>query len=235
MLVLNGMRTIMLSKIEDVENPKVGGIYLVPHVHSKIDWERWEKPKPEFEGFEYATHSKDWNHTPDFHRQYSPYEWFKECGEPIKYDGLHIPVIGKRHEDLKNLNFPFWHYHYDWRFIRKRHIWSLEIERFKALCNGEDFKKFGGYVFHVELLVSADITYLPRKMLRPAPMFPNDKKFLSINDFEKGYVGRNVLKGNICPHKGGPLNGAPTNEHGQRICPLHGLAFKAGKCVIRTN
>lgn len=132
------------------------------------------------------------------------------------------PVTGPQHEDAEFINFPYQHYHIDWRFVPQH--------RFKPL----------GFHFTVPLMTSERINQqgLPapvlrrRKCQRQLPDFLVSKRSERLGALEAAYAQCKLKPGMICPHRGIPLVGA--FQDGDVVtCPGHGLRWnvKTGELV----
>jgi Rieske [2Fe-2S] domain len=74
------------------------------------------------------------------------------------------------------------------------------------------------------------------KCLRRMPRYPVRTNFRKA--LEAAYVSATVIDKDgcrLCPHKGIPLHGLPTEKDGSVVCPGHGLRWtKDGKLVPRS-
>ena len=125
--------------------------------------------------------------------------------------GTLIPIIGPEHEDAEFINFPFDHWHIDWRFVNR----SL----FKQRGNG-------WVVLGTPINVSNttnEIIHKVRKCLREMPVFP-PARVPWRPKLEAAYAGCKLKPGMVCPHRGIPLNGCPVKD-GVVVCPGHGLRW----------
>ena len=148
--------------------------------------------------------------------------------------GEWMPVIGPLHEDAEIIDFPYPHWHVDWRFASQkqrdriaygpfgydeRRLYALLIQH--HTCDGQD------------LLVESAIP-TPRRMKckRRMPPYPMEVARLTfLRKLEAAYA-HCTLKNKICPHRGFPLAGV--EQHGNVVtCPGHGLRWhlKTGTLV----
>lgn len=131
-----------------------------------------------------------------------------------------VPVIGPRHEDAEHLNFPYEHYHIDWRFIPDK-----------------QFHRNHGREHHSSVLSNtgggtlgdAKPALKRRACRREMPDFPSlTMRPASIRirwqAMEREHACAKLKPGNICPHRG--INLTPfIKPDGTVICPGHGLRF----------
>lgn len=154
-----------------------------------------------------------------------------------------VPIIGPKHDDEGPVNFPYNHYHIDWRFIYgladyKRDIRGDSITGYefaRVIClpgNG-----ISEYSIHASGL---EIEYKTRKCARvyggdynfPVSTANGEVRFLKT--LEKEFKGCKLKAGHICPHKGINLSSIAPDENGLIVCPGHGLAFNS-KTLTQTK
>ena len=148
-----------------------------------------------------------------------------------------VPIIGPLHEDKEYFDFNVLHYHIDFRFVEPQIFdkWASEL-----IYHWQD----KGYL--LELLIEKH-QILEGPILRECtchrsmPVFPT--RLASTGDWLKSVraleeaFSETIInpKKPICPHRGFPLTGLPTDENGVVVCPGHGLAWdtNTGRCVRR--
>lgn len=135
--------------------------------------------------------------------------------------GYSVPVIGPAHEDSDVINFPEDHWHVDWRFV------TNDFFEFHTRFRAEP----GGTVISVRNTTS-EVFNRRIKCRREMPAFPNGAPWQTA--LEKAYADCRLKPGLVCPHRGIPLAGVPS-EGGVIVCPGHGLAWNAatGEMVKR--
>ena len=154
------------------------------------------------------------------------------------------PVIGKWHEDKEIVNFPWWHFHIDWRFVDKDVRIKAENRRRQgagAIAQvivadaivpegetrwwGTDLEDRDG-----ELLGAPGRWFRHEVRThngRPALLWPTDTKWLQTLERRFAHTRLGGNNGYICPHRGANLDGIEPDEHGEIECPLHGLRWCA--------
>lgn len=150
-----------------------------------------------------------------------------------------MPVRLPMHHDKEELDFLFWHFHYDFRFFSKQD-WADQIAMVKDMY-GARFAY--AYVLHIQdedreyiragdKFKKPDVVLRYRKFQRYDLDFPpgfRRKPYLLEN--LKKYVGQKA-KNWICPHKGYDLSTAKPNAQGLIVCPCHGLVFDQNKVCV---
>lgn len=144
-----------------------------------------------------------------------------------------IPIRLPIHDDAEYLRVPQRHVHYDFRFLSKTWLDSLEDNiayYFKA-----DQKETYYSSIH-SIGITPDIIYKKKLCKRLPNSFPDwifniNRKF---QEFEKAFLGCKLKPNLVCPHKGISLKSEPIKD-GIVVCPGHGLAFdiSTGECVSR--
>jgi len=125
------------------------------------------------------------------------------------------PVMGPQHEDEAHINFPWQHYHIDWRFVPQH--------RFKPL----------GFNLSAPLMISDRINSdgFPTPVLRRRKMHRAMGEFNEVlvrakwfYGLESAYADCKLKDGMVCPHRGIPLSGM--HQEGDIVtCPGHGLRW----------
>jgi hypothetical protein len=126
-----------------------------------------------------------------------------------------FPVLGPKHEDAVDFNFPYQHYHADARFLTRR---LLRVQGSLAS------------VFYRPL---SDATYeLGPVGLRVMLCQRRETNMRDLNDRLAGRQAKRGKGGWICPHRAVALGSQPVID-GIVTCPLHGLRLDAasGRCV----
>lgn len=137
-----------------------------------------------------------------------------------------VPVLGPRHEDGKHLNFPFEHYHVDWRFIPgKAFDWTTTSP--SGFPHGRVLTKTTP-----EGLIGSPVLKR-RKCRRAMPDHPPIKQVRGVwlergpsswQAMESDHACTRLKPGNICPHRGIDLTPF-IKDDGTVICPGHGLKW----------
>lgn len=160
-----------------------------------------------------------------------PYIVGKYYNVPTVYGELfyyhaHWPVIGPKHEDAEIINFPWHHYHIDWRFVPQRLLSRV----------GYYFTDPGSPHLPGQRSLATPLAEALRRNDAglPAPVMRRLKckrefapypKAHFIGALEKKFVGCRLKKDHICPHRGVPLDSLPRDENGVVQCPAHGLRW----------
>lgn len=134
------------------------------------------------------------------------------------------PVIGPKHNDRQDLDFPWMHYHIDVRFISKRFfydgIWQHPEKKIVARPISE----------HNRVTIS-DVRLRRWKAKRVGTAFCSDGAFTADADtpeFRAHHArwqdsqAQHDGNGWVCPHRNVPLASQPVSN-GVVICPLHNL------------
>lgn len=129
-----------------------------------------------------------------------------------------LPVVGPWHEDAEFVGFPYWHFHYDWRFMQSFLIIDPERPIYNQARVATD-----------KLDINPPKTQLRRrKMMRPMPEFPAIERSGDpvrwIKPLETEFASH-VLKCRPCPHRGMSLDGLPIDAQGRVVCNGHGLRW----------
>lgn len=142
------------------------------------------------------------------------------------------PVMGEAHRDIEIVNFPWLHYHIDWRFVNERtyrRYVSLDPRGEAAgafatplMLMPEDDKPFSR-VRRMEDAAS-EIRARPQRLKckRQLPSYPHGAAPWMAR-LSEHYEGA-CLKRNVCPHRGYDLSREPVVD-GVVTCPLHGLRW----------
>ena len=148
-----------------------------------------------------------------------------------------VPVLLPAHDDAEYFDFPYLHFHIDFRFVNDD-LW----ERMHA-CTAH---------IHACIITTSLVAEGPQQhslnCLRKMPVFPtaaeiktSDAGYEGLTDAVRGLeshyrnsrINTSTL---ICPHRGVCLTGLPTTD-GIVVCPAHGLAWNitTGELVCRHN
>lgn len=132
------------------------------------------------------------------------------------------PVMGLKHEDAEHLNFPYEHYHFDWRF--------MPDFAFRQCASHDDVQRIFGRVLHyIDRALSAP-RYRLRKCRRQMPVCTIFTTAVNGVALHRAWAGRDAIhspRGLICPHRGTALGSIAPSADGTITCPLHGLKFCA--------
>lgn len=142
----------------------------------------------------------------------------------IEEKTIMVPVFPHVHQD-RELGTPRNHVHYDWRFIAddlKHHLYdgtkTIPVKNIRGK--------------------STEITYhwIPTICLRmwegaDPNGFQESGDWPSVTGLDEICRGL-VRKGNVCPHKGFPLDSAIKRPDGSVVCPLHGAIWDKNGCYL---
>lgn len=134
------------------------------------------------------------------------------------------PVLGPPHEDGELLEFPYQHYHHDWRFTpwcgynRARDGYgrfSADARPFAwpLMRHGEPVPEFP----------TLKRLQCKRRMKMPAELTKPGQGFSVVQKHFAGHTVKEGPHGLICPHRGAPLHTISPDEDGVVTCLLHGL------------
>jgi hypothetical protein len=170
-----------------------------------------------------------------FHSYFHAYEVGKfyrvPCVETDRHTWLGngwLPVLGPLHEDRGAVNFPWAHWHVDWRFVDQRKY--REVLQMRT-----DPRSVFGVVIQRKdtderFIVSGEPTMRRMKCKREFAAYPaSQAQWLPA--LEREFAGCK-MKNMVCPHRGLPLRGCP--QDGDVVtCPGHGLRWniKTGELV----
>jgi hypothetical protein len=131
-----------------------------------------------------------------------------------------LPVIGPKHEDAEVVNFPWPHFHMDWRFAPERVFgWYQDIRGpsyvYGAVIQCPDR--------HGLKVVAEGPTPKLMKCKRASPPYPADVPWIAA--LTKQFACAKLIKG-ACPHRGIPVSAMIRNGD-VLTCPGHGLRWSA--------
>ena len=152
------------------------------------------------------------------------------------------PVLGPRHEDADHLNFPYYHWHIDGRFV-SADLWrKVKTEGFirSPLASSQ----LDAWIATMMLPVMQEPIHpsaawgpaetLGTQQLRLIRHSPPDIwshprmanfKLLGFARLKKAYRNARLVNGTICPHRGADLRGINPDADGCVRCPLHALRW----------
>ncbi len=157
-----------------------------------------------------------------------------------------MPVLPyEPHEDGEILDFPYPHYHFDWRFWSDKLIESFFDDGRRYNLDETIFFKDGSILKSPQdwpaTIQRSDCTFAEpyyREMVcvRELPMLAHHYTFLQA--LEAAHLGQSLSKDHICPHRGFltfPASSEESKKTGcSRVCPGHGLGWdKQGKLCRR--
>lgn len=136
-----------------------------------------------------------------------------------------VPTLGPKHSDAEHLEFPWDHFHVDWRFIGDQQMRHAEF--WNGFAHGNIVSSVDG-----RQVIKSQPVLKRRKCRRVMPEFPvigesrhslSRRKWQALEQAQ--FAGCNKLKpGNICPHRGIDLT--PFRQpDGTAVCPGHGLRW----------
>lgn len=150
-----------------------------------------------------------------------------------------LPVLGPKHQDAEHLEFPWEHFHIDWRFIGDDEFAYAcaphGVPHSTVLTNdqGQRGKLIGSPVLKA------------RKCRRLMPEFPQVEKVNFTRpgvsaqlwarlEIAQAFTCNKLKTGNICPHRGIDLTPFAQPD-GTAVCPGHGLRWnlKTGELLPR--
>lgn len=138
----------------------------------------------------------------------------------IPRDGW-MPVIGPKHTDAEHLEFPFEHFHIDWRFVVER-----QLERVYGAPHSQVITSATG-LFDV----SGPVELKVRTCRRVMPTFPAPPRRYTATwrrwqhlERAQAFTCNKLKPGGICPHRGIDLTPFAQPD-GTAICPGHGLRW----------
>ena len=132
------------------------------------------------------------------------------------------PVIGPMHEDAEIINFPWEHYHIDWRFVPVRICRSVAVK-------WHSYGLAGVYAIVLHARPEVHPKGLPApvmKRMKCKMEFPEFPEHVArwLHELRKKYAGCKLKPGMVCPHRGVPLASLPSVD-GIVTCPAHGLKW----------
>lgn len=138
-----------------------------------------------------------------------------------------LPVVGPLHEDHGPVNFPWPHWHIDWRFAPERayeYATVLSVSPYGRPIQEKEQRAWRGEEYDCKDLVDKEAGVQLRKMKckRELPAYPL-KAAKWLPELNKQFAGCKAKDG-ICPHRGLPLVGHTAD--GVTTCPGHGLRWR---------
>lgn len=140
------------------------------------------------------------------------------------------PVLGDFHEDKLDVGFDPWHFHLDFRFLRKWHLRRFRDEirghndaAFFARASPLQLHSGGGGQFTAD---NPPLVVLKRRLCKREwtqnPALYEKTHFVAA--LERRYATA-YLKAGRCPHRGADLSTIAPDADGCVECPLHGLRW----------
>lgn len=158
-----------------------------------------------------------------------------------RYQGIDgdWPVIGPAHEDAEHLNFAYWHYHVDVRFVPAPMFQRLAAEE---PLYGEHFARVFPLMCHHGMPLFFTRGYFPapvlrrRRCARQWQYYDMTAVAPWMQTLEHAYRDARLVRGR-CPHRAADLRSLPVDETGCVECPLHGLVWHvaSGRMVPRAQ
>lgn len=132
-----------------------------------------------------------------------------------------LPVIGPKHEDAEFINFPWQHYHLDWRFapdsvFKKLSYWRGPTFVYGAAIQCPDTRG--------TRVIDEGPVQKRMKCKREPPAYPFDSAPW-VKALAAKYACAKLTKG-LCPHRGIPVT-AMIRDGDILTCPGHGLRWNA--------
>lgn len=137
-----------------------------------------------------------------------------------------MPVIGPEHEDEEHINFPWQHWHIDWRFVN-----ANEYEKAVEWMT----RRYPGQPWQVLALPirRESICEEGRRIFTMKRRMPKHEGYVHwLPSLEKAYLGTRLKNCRVCPHRGLDLSSLPPDSRGLIHCPGHGLRFDAQTGVL---
>lgn len=159
-----------------------------------------------------------------------PCLWVHEDRRGLCWDEW-VPTLGPKHEDAAELDFPWLHYHIDWRFVS---------DRMFDWCSSAPSKSPLGQVVTADIKfreISGRPVMKRRKCRREMPEFPalhvSGSRWEQLELNQRARCSK-LKDGHICPHRGIDLRQFAQPD-GTAICPGHGLRWdlKTGDMLPR--
>jgi hypothetical protein len=140
-----------------------------------------------------------------------------------------LPVMGPMHEDSEFVNFPWQHFHIDWRFAPTRvwnanRDWPLEGSHFGSPIQCPD--KRGDRV----IVQGPELRRMKYK--RDPGRYPIGRARW-LQAMQKRFACSKLING-TCPHRGIPVS-AMHQDGDILTCPAHGLQWNAVTGLLHTS
>lgn len=133
-----------------------------------------------------------------------------------------LPVVGPKHEDADFINFPWSHFHIDWRFAPGRMLVYCGGWRGQDHALAWPVQCPDSYGKQVILEASLRRMKCKREAIR-FPVERAEEKWLPA--LRDKYACAKLIKG-VCPHRGIPVS-AMHRDGDVLTCPGHGLSWHA--------
>lgn len=177
---------------------------------------------------------------------------------------ISVPTIGPEHDDAEIINFPFQHYHADWRYCTRKALswlattWDIEdgwhVGALLAGAMASTVIRIGDKdnqtdgVIHMRRCHLNPITkdwpaalHFDGETVTPDPWKsrrPVDLPKFWPRRLGEAYASHRINPAHpVCPHRGAPLCGITPDADGIITCPAHGLRWDAatGEARPRTR
>ena len=145
------------------------------------------------------------------------------------------PVLGPAHDDREVIDFPYWHYHIDYRFVSAEVL--IWLRQFTV---GSESAEFFFRRSPLMLLAKSRAQFTRTNAPKPTVKRAMCKRQWSSIDvikqagrsvekswfpaLENAYAGKRLIHGH-CPHRNVDLRSLPADADGCVECPLHGLRW----------
>jgi hypothetical protein len=139
------------------------------------------------------------------------------------YRYIWLPVIGPKHEDAELINFPWQHYHLDWRFVSHRVFDWIASVRGPSFVYASPIQCPDA---HGNKGIAEGPVLKRMKCKRELPPFPTkavENRWLP--KLSAKYACAKLVNG-ACPHRGIPVE-AMIRDGDILTCPGHGLRWNA--------
>lgn len=165
---------------------------------------------------------------------------FTNGSKVANWGGEWIPVLGPVHRDAEIINFPFLHYHVDWRFVSERVFQRVARDRLDRFVLAQPLmvhpsKPNERAEDEKEMVVESVVPdYRMRECKREMQTWFSFVGYETVR-WMKGLeesCAHLKMENMVCPHRGTPLKGCP--QDGDVVhCPNHGLRWnvKTGELV----
>lgn len=161
-----------------------------------------------------------------------------------------VPLLGPVHEDREIINFPDYHFHIDWRFVKPRVFEAMIREQEVSIGFDATQKHYPPRLQMYEpahlLMAMAAVAggnikrdvhrYRPMTLYREHAVFPDRVRWLG--SLEAKYASAKLRPNLVCPHRGISCAGVTCSGDGLKVvCPGHGLAWnrETGELIRRTT
>lgn len=138
------------------------------------------------------------------------------------------PVFLPIHEDTEIIEFPYWHYHVDWRFVAEKELRMVSgfyvTENYDWAAAVPLMERNDGYLATLNVgLQNFPVVYKRLKCRRDPVGFPQTPGWIAALEAKHHHC---KAKHGICPHRGVDMTSIPPVD-GIVTCPAHGLRWRA--------